>query len=483
GSGGYNGAYLGSVGGISFENTAVLNEGFQIDKLEILYDNSQIDGSRIELTINENKTHVKIFDWQLIPIAKYANSEYTACFTYFGDLEDEYCQNIILNNNGHILNYHPEFANTLVGWRLADMDMLILYDFTTDLPKKDNNYILGAGEQIPDVDANNTGAFNFYNYFISIENNLGYTFQSYVISDYSQVIEISTKNDSLKISGYPYYYCWRLRIDMEGFNVQEAGDSIANYYQTLLNQKLQENPGFNERGLYIDSLISLSNDYPFSYEIYSGGTFIDLVAIETEFEKRVFLEQYSTASLKSLLIDVTTYMFAYEAVLMKEFSDRMSANPEMISAWNPAVWDATVNTMRFSAFFRYIKLNFPGQWQSFLAQISLLEPKPAVITPTVIYDKGNAIIEQALEICPVEEIGKRNEISIFPNPVKNILNLQNLSGDNTIQIVSMDGKTNFSEIANSRNKQIVLKGFPDGTYIINVLKDGKIIESQKIIKE
>jgi hypothetical protein len=384
----YNGAFLGGVGGVSFDKTATTASGFNITDLSISYDQSKSDGARMILKINGNNVNYCLYDWQMIPVANYAQSQFTACFTYFGGLEDKDLENVVLNNDGHIMNYHPAFSNTLLGWRLADMDMLILYSFTTDLPKVNGNYVLGTGEQVPDVNANMNGAYDFYNYLVSVEDDLGYTFRSYIISDNAQSLEMNISNDSLLISGYPYYYTWRLRNDQPGFNQQAVYDSIDNHYQSVLNQKMQENPGFYERGLYIDSLIVLSELYPYSYPIYESGTFTDLVELNTIEEKTTFLERYTTGSLKSMCVEVSGDMFVYEVQMLKEFSDRMSAKPEMIAAWNPEVWNATVTTMRTAAFFRYVKENFPSQWQSFFNQVTNVIPEPEVITPTVIYDRG-----------------------------------------------------------------------------------------------
>lgn len=484
--GGYSGAFVSGVGGISFDKTVVLKNGFQINSLEIQYNSSVLDGNRLELSINGNAVAYKLYDWQLLPIAKYANSKYTACFTYFGNLEDKNLETIVLDNGGNILNYHPDLANTLLGWRLADMDMLILYDFTTDLPKIDGSYVLGAGETEPDIDANNSGAYNFYNYLVSIENDLGYTFRSYVISDYSREIEVSVVNNSLNLSGDPYYYCWRLRQDAAGFNINKVGDSISSHYQTILNNELQKNPGFYERGLYIDSLISLSLKYPYSIPIYSSGTFVDLVALNTATEKENFLEQYTTNSLKEMLVDVSTYMFAYEAVLLVEFSDRMSSRPDLISAWNPAVWNATATTMRVAAFFRYVKQHYPTRWETFFQQIKNLNPEPEVITPTVIYDKGNSIIEQALANSPKvfsNEIEGVQQIVVYPNPVKNTLTIENIQGSNQLQLMDTNGKIIYMEQTGSDKIQIPMNNFSSGNYIIRILKNDNIVHRQVIVKK
>ena len=473
-------------GGIMFEKAAILSEGLQINNLELSYNQSNIDGERMVLKMNENTVYFKLYDWQLIPIAKYSNSEFTLCFTYFGELTDKNLESVVLNNNGHILNYHPEFSNTLIGWRLADMDLMVMYNFTSDLPKVNNSYVLGSGEMLPNVNSNTLGSNNFINQLISIENDLGYTFRSYIITDHYSDTEINITNDSLKLNGNPYYYCWRLREDSQSFNIQDAGDSIATYYQNLVNQKLLENANFSERNLYIDSLISLSNRYPTSYPLYESGTFIDLVGLDSYDSKKTFLENYYTESLRDFLIAVSTDMFATEIDYLKEYSDRMSASPEIISSCNPAIWEATVNTMQVSALFRYIKLNFPDQWQLFLDQVSGINPQPEVTTPTVLYDAGNTVIEDAIKNSPsvsIKNTKNENEIVLYPNPVNNLLNIQNLTSENIIQILSMDGKIIMIENVNSTSVQISLEHIPNGIYNVNILEGDKTIHFQKIVKE
>ena len=384
------------MGRISFEKTAIVAPGLIINQLEILYDKSQADGNRIKLEVNGKSVKTKLYDWQLIPIAKYANSKSTACFTYFGELEDKSLADTIRKYDGHILNYHPDFENTLLGWRLADMDLMMMYNFTSDLPKVNGKYILGKGESVPDTIANNNGGYFFQQYLNSIINDLGYMYQSYIISDYSRNIVINLQNDSLELSGYPYYYCWRLRRSTPGFNIQKVADSISDSYSQLVEKKLNDDPEFNVRGLYIDSLIALSDLYPDLYPFYESGTFIDLVGIRSSDDKRRFLENYSTRDLITMCVEVSSYMIANEIVMLKEFSDRMSSRPQMLEACNPEVWKATTNTMRYAAFFRFIRANFPVQWQEFYIQFSDVEPAPEVVTPTVLYESENSKIREAL---------------------------------------------------------------------------------------
>ena len=82
----YSQKSLASVGGIAFELEAVPVESLKVDFLSFLYSPEQEDGSRLLLSVNDKEIYTKLYDWQLIPIAHYAQSPYYACFTYFGHL-------------------------------------------------------------------------------------------------------------------------------------------------------------------------------------------------------------------------------------------------------------------------------------------------------------------------------------------------------------------------------------------------------------
>jgi len=393
----FNQKFVGAVGGISFQNVAIPDSSFQVNSLTVNYNENNPDGKRIELFINGQKVNFLLYDWQAVPTVKYSESDYTSCFTYFGKLVNQQLEKTILENDGHILNYHPAFSNTLLGWRLADMDMLILYNYTTDLPKTNGKYILGAGEDKPNLQENNHGAYRFHNHIKTIENTYGYRFQSYVITDYPRETDFTVVNDSLIISGYPYYYCWQYQYQEPGFDVNAVADSISDYYMDLINREKEKDTFFDLQGMLIDSLITVSKKYEEDFSIYKSGTFTELLKKRTTDEKQKFLRKYAPESLANLLIQVSAEMISHTPVYLKAFSDEMSAFPDLIRNYNPAIWNATVNVMRFSALFRYIKTNFPGQWEDFYNQIKGTEISPKVTTPTVIYDTGNLKIQQAIK--------------------------------------------------------------------------------------
>ncbi|MBT6006814.1 MAG: hypothetical protein HOG79_13925, partial [Prolixibacteraceae bacterium] len=113
----FNQKFVSTTGGISFENIATIDSMLNIEHLNLNYYPNNSDGVRLELRINKKEVKSTIYDWQLIPIAKFVESNNTSCFTYFGRLENQDLEKLILENEGHVLNYHPDFANTLLGWR------------------------------------------------------------------------------------------------------------------------------------------------------------------------------------------------------------------------------------------------------------------------------------------------------------------------------------------------------------------------------
>ena len=132
----YSAKGLGGIGGVYFEKTARPAQNMEIIELTFNYDSTNFDGQRFTLKINDRNIKVPVFDWILIPIANYVNSEFNSCFTYFGELKDKYAEKFVLDNDGHILNYHPAFYNSLLGLRLSDMDLLLMYDFAAEVPQK-----------------------------------------------------------------------------------------------------------------------------------------------------------------------------------------------------------------------------------------------------------------------------------------------------------------------------------------------------------
>jgi hypothetical protein len=389
-----NTRFLGGVGGVSFDQVAIPASSSNINTLNLKYNKYAADGRRLELMINNKPVKVLLPDWMLIPIANYAESKYYSCVTIFGKLNDKTLQEQVTEHKGRVINYHPAFDNKLIGIRLAYVDMLIGYNFTSDLPKNsEGQYILGTGESKPDILANKNGAYYLSQHIIKTQNKYDLTFRSYVISDYTRKIHFNITNDSLIISGFPYYYCWMYHHDQPGYDIQKVADDLSASYKMEL-KKLS-----GEKALLdwsINKMISLFKKYDGNYNFWAEGTFTELKEYKTDEDKKRFLEKYAPESFYDVILQTEAYMNRDSVIYLKGFSDDVSSEPELFEAANPAVWNATVSTMRFAAFFRYVKANFPETWLAFLNQVKSLDPEPKIYTPTIMYDPDSKAMEEAI---------------------------------------------------------------------------------------
>ncbi|MBN1927640.1 MAG: hypothetical protein JW798_17530 [Prolixibacteraceae bacterium] len=387
--------FLSGVGGVSFDQTALPADDLTVSKLTIAYNRTEEDGNRIVLKINDKNVTIPLYDWELVPIARYSDSPYYSCFTYFGNLADKELEKKVLDNDGHALNYHPGLQNTLLGIRIGYMDLLYMYPFTSDLPMKNGEYVLGAGEEVPDYDSNIQNRIKFQNLIGKIQFELDQQFRSYVICDYNQSIIFSVSEGELQLSGSPYYYCWRYAFDNPLFDQEERANKIETRYRELIDAKISENAYFSPRALYIDSLISVITRYNEQYaDIETGDDLYPVITADNKEEKRSYLENFSNQSLYSTLINLTFMMESQKIEFLKEYSDQLSANQTILKGMNPAVWNATLKTMRYSAFFRYIKIHFPDTWQSFLEEIENVSIYPEYETPTVIFEENNELLQE-----------------------------------------------------------------------------------------
>ena len=77
--------FVGKVGWVSFEQVANPDTAIAANAIQLSYDQAAQDGSRLVVKIGATTLRPKIADWLLIPIAHFANSDFTAATSLFGD--------------------------------------------------------------------------------------------------------------------------------------------------------------------------------------------------------------------------------------------------------------------------------------------------------------------------------------------------------------------------------------------------------------
>jgi hypothetical protein len=148
---------------------------------------------------------------------------------------------------------------------------------------------------------------------------------------------------------------------------------------------------------YVDKMISIFHKYDGHYNFWAQGPFVDMKTLKTDEEKKQYLEKFAPESFYNVILQTEAYMDRDSVIYLKGFSDDISSKPELFEKANPEVWNATVNTMRFAAFFRYVKTNFPESWKAFSNQVKLLDPEPRIVTPTIMYDPDSKAMEEAIK--------------------------------------------------------------------------------------
>lgn len=346
--------YCSKVGGVAFGSLAVWPK--EIKAIKLSYDEKQPDGQRLKVTITDTESHDKIvaariYDWQLIPIAAFADGDQDACFTLFGELKDKADTKARVDRGEKVLNYHPAFENTLLGLRLFQSDILLLHPDCCDLPKEKGSYILGAGESAPDIDTNRDA---FASVCSAIDSLTGGPFQSYVICDIGAKVEMSAADDTLALTGTPMWQCWKssTRDPQKAQEIVQKANQAAN---KAGNEALQSQ---FQKGKGSMTAKALREKYT---EQYQRQVFEPVA-------QRVFDEYVSKELLRR----------------MPDYSLKLSGEIRKQNGINPAVYDALYNTMRYTAFFRSIKAADPASFSQFAKSLSGIKIVPQLKTPTVL---------------------------------------------------------------------------------------------------
>jgi hypothetical protein len=197
-----SGAYVSRVGGVAFDQVAQPDTGLEIDNVALEYDaTTHSDGERVSVLASGRRYRLELPDWQLVPIAEFADSSYNAVVTLFGELDGDRQKPA----THYVVAYHPAFEATLLGLRVFQGDFLLLDpNVAGELPRIRAGYILGIGETQPTHRVWRPAA-------AALSRRLAETpFSSYVISDFKQTPRFSLDHQRqvLRMTGSPYFFFW-----------------------------------------------------------------------------------------------------------------------------------------------------------------------------------------------------------------------------------------------------------------------------------
>jgi hypothetical protein len=359
--------FVSAVGGVAFGQIAKPALGLTVSQLDLSYDSTKQDGARAVLRINGVPAVVGVYDWQLIPIARFADSTQASCVTAFGTLHDQDKEKQIIQADGKIINYHPALINTLLGLRLMQADIMLFVPDAIDLPKENATYLLGVGEPAPNLQRNMIGWRGFDGQRSAAQAAFG-AYRSYVLSDEDVSITFDIAQGKLSITGDPMYHFWRYRYEAPDYDAKGEPARVSAQVAARMNAA-RFAPGFSEKAWLIaetlDAICRIEH-------IGGGGT-----AKVTE-KGLAMAEPYE---LRAVLVKILVTLKAQEVDVMKGYTAQVS-KPSLVEAINPTVYAAARATMRYAAFLRYVRNKHPVVWKRFLASTAGKTPSPAVQTPT-----------------------------------------------------------------------------------------------------
>ncbi len=344
-------AFVSGVGGVAFGGIAAARDDIAVKALT--YDPKAADGTRLRVDVASRDTArrlvVPAYDWEFIPAARFVQDNGFAVFTYFGSLlnESDTDRQRRAARGERVLNYHPAFVNTLMGLRIMQADILLLYADACDLPKQDGRYVLGPNEKPPDVAANRRRQQAMRNYMQYLP---GGPFRSYVICDYKREVSFSFDGTRLRLSGTPIWFCWKDKVESE-VQRQRIHQTVQDNANRLLNAEFSA----DQRTL---GAAAATAKYTPAYR-------------RTRFEA-LYDKEMSERMLQH----------------MPDYSVRLTAKLASLEGINPAVFRALSNTMQLAAFFRHVRQTDSEAYGAFVETLREVTPLPVVETPTILYEPG-----------------------------------------------------------------------------------------------
>ncbi len=443
--------FLSTTGGIAFEGIAVPALDLKEQPVQLDYEPDQPDGQRLSIAIGDKTYHPFLPDWKLIPIARYANSEFTSAVSALNSPENQSYADLL---------YHPAFEDTLLGFRLLQMDIL-LNDVKAfqELPKNSSGEIItGVGEP-KNVFSRQSwykrwkrwkrAAQVFSGYLKNNDKRFGadakllmpslleetdeklwkrtqeafstsieeynFKFPARLISIYPSIISNEKDWENARISFLNSSEGRRvasiLRTNEPSINNDDdvwqaaVSSSLHLFQEWFLGYYLQTITDIDELQSYVAFLIRFTRSVDGGALIITDSKVeVQFSADENSFQLTGFPYHYfwekpeQFKKLKKEAEDcqqetdleaavrcgakLQQYYDSLEAVPKTHLIQLVKEQRKLIRAFNPTVYDATVQTMRYAAFFRYVKHNNKDSWEKFLRQLESVKVTPIVRTPT-----------------------------------------------------------------------------------------------------
>lgn len=412
--------FVGKVGGVNFEQVAVPDAETAAQTIELSYHKEALDGFRLLVKIGSTTFRPPIADWLLIPIAQFADSDFTSATSLFGEGPER--------ENFYYIRYHPAFKDSLLGLRLLQADILLMNpEHTSSLPKRNGQVVLGYGELLPMKNPDNATL----NTLANIMNRQKAT--SWLLTDIDAPASFSIQDGEFRLRSFPYYYFWNRNEDVihqyeekeKIYNSREdAYHRKASRFKNRVSQFNDPVGRYQEKGAAYNSQVAAYNRKATSSknrvkqfndlvsrfnannasvskmkldrlraEIQRDKSELDALASEVKRLKREFeavkaVIQGDKSELDALAQELKRLEMDLKEIEsgmvnpMPALTTALKNRPDLLKDLNPVVVKVVRTTAGYASFFRYIKSNHPHTWKGFLQSIANVTIRPAVQTPS-----------------------------------------------------------------------------------------------------
>jgi archaellum component FlaC len=412
--------FVGKVGGVNFEQVAVPDAETASKTIELSYHKEALDGFRLLVKVGSTTFRPPIADWLLIPIAEFAESDFTSATSLFGEGPD--------TDNFYYIKYHPAFKDSLLGMRLLQADILLMNPkHTSSLPKRNGQVVLGHGEFLPMKSPDHVTI----NTLAKLMNRQKAT--SWVLTDIDAPASFSIQNGEFRLRSFPYYYFWSRNEDaihqyqekekvyksrVDAYNrkvtssknrVNQFNDPVRLYQERGAAYKSQVD-AYNRKVTSSKNRVNQFNDLVSRYNANNASVSkLKLDRLKAEIQRDKSELNTLDQELKRLKRELDTVnaviqgdkaeLDAFQQELkrlemdleeiesglvnpMPALTHALKNQPDLLKNINPVVVKAVYTTAEYASFFRYIKSNHPHTWKGFLQSIANVTIRPAVKTPT-----------------------------------------------------------------------------------------------------
>ena len=338
------------VGGVNFEETLPA-DGLAGTLTDIIYDPSQPDGWRLSVSIDNRVHHVALMDWQLRPTVMFADSEYTAAVSLFGEGPEP--------DDNYYIEYHEAFEDTLLGMRLLQSDIMLMdLDEFWQLPSMNGEIVLGAGESATTAQTSRAAADR-------IERAMaGANFRSWVLTDVDARVEVAIDQSVLEVKVDPYYSFWTA-----DFDAYDRMRSPLIAQADLLELQLQT------KEIQLLGLESSHRTARAANQVDEANRIADQHALLED-------EWAALQDRRNALVDRANEMEPRVSTV-RRLTDTMKTMTDDLRAFNPPVYDAVAHTAAYAALFRHAKEHQPDEWDAFVRDVGAITVTPTLQTPTV----------------------------------------------------------------------------------------------------